>query len=56
MIKIVMLADCPIGQAIGVKESLAMDVEEKYKDVRVISVEEILPEQKEFEGFGKLEE
>lgn len=38
--------NAPVGQAIGVKEAIAMDLE-KYGDTRVISVEEILPEQLE---------
>ena len=34
--------DRPVGQAIGIKEALAMDLE-LYGGVRVVSVEEITP-------------
>ncbi len=33
------------GKAIGVKEALAMDLEEKYRDVRVLRVEILEEEQ-----------
>lgn len=33
------------GKAIGIKEALAMDLEEKYRDVRVLRVEVLEPEQ-----------
>lgn len=36
--------DAPAGQAIGVKEQIAMDLE-RYGDTKVISVREIEPEQ-----------
>lgn len=36
--------DAPPGQAIGVKEDLAMAAE-RYGDTKVISVVEVLPEQ-----------
>ena len=36
--------DRPEGQAIGIKEAIAQDLE-KYGDVRVTEVREILPEQ-----------
>ena len=42
MLRIVMDVDRPVGQAIGIKESLAMDLE-RYGDVRGVSVEEITP-------------
>ena len=42
MLRIVMVVDRPVGQAIGIKEALAMDLE-RYGDVRVVSVEEITP-------------
>lgn len=38
------------GKAIGIKEALAMDLEEKYKDVRVLRVEVLEPEQMELGG------
>lgn len=49
MLKITCHVDAPAGQAIGIKEALAMDLE-KYGDVRVVSVEEIQPEQMRLEG------
>lgn len=49
--KIVLEVDAPEGQAIGVKEALAMDVEEKYGGtVRVESVEIHEPEQMQIGG------
>ena len=42
MLRIVMDVDRPVGQSIGIKEALAMDLE-RYGDVRVVSVEEITP-------------
>ena len=42
MMRIGMDVDRPAGQAIGIKEALAMDLE-RYGDVRVVSVEEITP-------------
>lgn len=44
MLTIVLHVDRPAGQAIGVKEDLAMYCE-KYGDVRVVSVTETHPEQ-----------
>lgn len=44
MIRIVVVVNAPIGQAIGIKEDLAMYLE-KFGDSRVVSVEEITPEQ-----------
>lgn len=46
MLIITMEVDAPAGQAIGIKEALAMDLE-RYGDVRVISVDETIPEQME---------
>lgn len=40
--------DAPAGHAIGVKEAIAMDLE-KYGDVRVVSIEEKLPQQMKLE-------
>ena len=51
MLKITILVDKPAGQAIGIKEAVAMDLE-KYGDVQVISVEEIEPEQMKLGGQG----
>lgn len=44
MLRIITEVDAPPGQAIGVKEALAMEAE-RYGDTRVISVVEVLPEQ-----------
>lgn len=44
MLIVTIEVNAPAGQAIGVKEALAMDLE-KYGDARVVSVEEITPEQ-----------
>lgn len=44
MLRIVIEVDAPAGQAIGVKEDLAMYLE-RFGDSRVVDVEEIIPEQ-----------
>lgn len=44
MLILTIAVDAPAGQAIGVKETIAMDLE-KYGDVRVVSVVEKRPEQ-----------
>ena len=44
MLILTIAVDAPAGQAIGVKESIAADLE-KYGDVRVVSVVEKTPEQ-----------
>ena len=44
MLDIHLQVDRPVGQAIGIKEAVAMDME-KYGDVRVVSVTETRPEQ-----------
>lgn len=49
MLRIITEVDAPPGQAIGVKEALAMEVE-RYGDTRVISVVEVLPEQMTIQG------
>lgn len=50
MLKIVCEVDRPAGQAIGIKEAVAMDME-KYGDVRVVSVTETQPEQTRLGGI-----
>lgn len=52
MLKITIMVDVPAGQAIGVKEWLAMSVE-KFGDTQVVSVEEILPQQISLEDQSK---
>ncbi len=49
MLIITVHVDAPAGQAIGIKEQIAMDLE-RYGDTKVVSVEEILPEQMEIRG------
>ena len=49
MLKIVVLVDRPAGQAIGIKEQIAMDLE-RFGDTRVVSVEEVAIEQLEMEA------
>lgn len=44
--------NAPAGQAIGIKEALAMDIEEKYGDVKVLRVETQEPEQLSFGGVA----
>lgn len=46
MLRITVDVDAPAGQAIGIKEQIAMDLE-KYGDTRVVRVEEIRPQQME---------
>ena len=48
MIRVVIEVDAPTGQAIGVKEALAMWLE-RYGDTRVVLVEEIRPRQMKME-------
>lgn len=42
MLKIIVEVDAPVGQAIGIKEQIAQDLE-RYGDTRVVSVEELTP-------------
>jgi len=44
MLRILTEVDAPPGQAIGIKEALAMWME-RYGDTRVVSVVEVEPEQ-----------
>ena len=48
MLKITVLVNRPAGQAIGIKEQIAVDLE-KYGDVRVVSIEEVQPRAPEYE-------
>lgn len=48
MIRVVVEVAAPTGQAIGVKEALAMWLE-RYGDARVVAVEEIRPQQMKME-------
>ena len=49
MLTITLHVDAPAGQAIGIKEAIAMDMK-KYGDVRVVSVEETGVEQMRIGG------
>ena len=51
MLKITILVDAPIGQAIGIKEDYAQYLE-KFGDTRVLSIDEIIPEQIKFNSKG----
>lgn len=42
MLRIIIHVARPSGQAIGIKEQIAVDLE-KYGDVRVVSIEEVQP-------------
>lgn len=42
VLKIIVEVNAPVGQAIGVKEQIAQDLE-RYGDTRVVSVEELTP-------------
>lgn len=44
MLIITIKVDAPVGQAIGIKEDLAMYLE-RFGDSRVVSVEEVTPRQ-----------
>lgn len=50
MITVVIRVDAPVGQAIGVKEQLAMYLEQ-FGDAKVVLVTEREPEQLELEGL-----
>lgn len=42
MLKIIVEVDAPVGQAVGIKEQIALDLK-RYGDTRVVSVEELTP-------------
>lgn len=48
MLRIIIHVARPSGQAIGIKEQIAVDLE-KYGDVRVVSIEEVQPRAPEYE-------
>lgn len=50
MLTVTLQVDAPAGHAIGVKETIAQDLE-KYGDVRVVKVDVQGPEQMRMEGF-----
>jgi len=49
MLKVTIELDCPLGDALGAKEQIAMELE-KLGGVRVVSVEEIRPAQMRIGG------
>ena len=51
MLTVIAQVNAPPGHAIGVKEDIAMRLEE-LGDVRVISITEDTPEQLRVEGYG----
>lgn len=51
MLILTIAIDAPAGQAIGVKEAIAQDLE-KYGDTRVVSVVEKTPEQMRFSDIN----
>lgn len=53
MLVITVHVNAPPGQAIGIKEQIAQDLE-RYGDTRVVSVEEIKPayQQMQMDGIG----
>ena len=48
MLVITVHVNRPAGQAIGIKEQIAQDLE-KYGDVRVVSIEEVQPKKPTYE-------
>ena len=48
MLVITVHVNRPAGQAIGIKEQIALDLE-KYGDVRVVSIEEVQPKEPTYE-------
>ena len=48
MLVITVHVDRPMGQAIGIKEQIAQDLE-KYGDTKVVRIAEILPPTPQFE-------
>ena len=44
MLTMIFKVNAPSGQAIGIKEQIAMELE-KFGDVRVVKIEETKPEQ-----------
>lgn len=49
MLRVVIEVNAPVGQAIGIKEQLALALE-RWGDTRVVEVQEIAPEQMRMEG------
>ena len=51
MLRITVEVNAPAGQAIGVKEQIATDLE-RWGDTVIVSVEEIAPEQMKLGGMA----
>lgn len=49
MLTVIIEVDAPLGQAIWIKEDLAMYLE-RFGDARVVEVREVTPEQMRMEG------
>ena len=49
MLRITIEVNRPLGQAIGIKEQIAMDLE-KYGDTKVVEVQEVKPQQMKISG------
>lgn len=57
MMFITFAVDCPSMEVIGAKEQIAMILEEKFRNIRVVSVEEKPGpriEQTQFSDFGRV--
>ena len=52
MLIVTVQVDRPAGEAIGIKEQIAMDLE-RFGDTRVIRVEVVEPEQMKMEGVRR---
>lgn len=52
MLIVTIHVDAPAGQALGIKEAIAQDLE-KYGDVRVVEVEERTPKQESIFEKGR---
>lgn len=52
MLIITIHVDAPPGHAIGIKEAIAQDLEQKYGDVRVVAVVERTAKQESFFEYG----
>lgn len=51
MITITIKVNAPLGQAIGIKEHLAMCLE-RFGDTQVVDIREDTPKQETFDGFA----
>lgn len=56
MLRITFQVDAPAGQAIGIKEHIAMQLEKYGSDVRCVDVQEITAEQTRIDMRGRVEQ